>query len=838
MPQAPLLVARTFARSWRRHRLRAAASLMGVVIGIVLATAVSSVTASVRSAVEAGTAVNVIDVDLVAAARSGGGMDLAAVRKLQGAAAPSISTALVRVNTRLADKESAGLVLIGATAGLSRFTPDIDPDSVRQVAAAPGTFGLLVGESWAADNGLKLGEPIRLAGPGGVVTWTVTGLLPGNLPNGGALAVGTLEQVGQAFQRQGRVDIVGFRLEGGDTSAALKERLETAAAGSATIADRGLVTKADTNAFAIIRQMLGVVGFVGILTAATVLFVCWRLLLDDERANVAKLRLNGVGPRQLVLGSSLVFAGATAACAVVGIPLGLLAARGMNTLAGTLVRVTGLAGVPKAGSLTKPVLTGLAAGVGMSALAWGAALRSFLRINAIEAIRGVEQKAKPRSARTFLVVGLLAVAGVAIGLRVLPDKGMPALLMMGMAAAVLLAAAAPVLIGGLISRGQSFSALSLGREFSTSARRRSSMIAVFAIAVLLAITLTGVAASMESGIRSSVSAWARGDLWVQPAEPGISLRDERFTPDVADRIKAIPGVDRVVPFALMPVEYEGKSIQIWSWDTTTEGGLFKFHTQSGVPNDRFQASLHAGEVGVSSNFAEKYGVKAGDTINLPSVSGTAPLRVAAVVRDYTSDAGLVFASLATFRTVTGDTRIYSVPTVLKPGADRDAVKAAIEQELASYPSLLVWTSQQEYDHFLGLLGQVLAVLRMLALACFVLAILVAATTAAASLSARRRALGLTHLVGAPARLLRRQLGGECLLVGVLAWVVALPIGVLCIRVALKAMGSQSGLLPPPTVPLLQIAVTLPLTVAAAALAVWIPSRRMLGDEVMQAIRYE
>jgi ABC-type antimicrobial peptide transport system permease subunit len=137
---------------------------------------------------------------------------------------------------------------------------------------------------------------------------------------------------------------------------------------------------------------------------------------------------------------------------------------------------------------------------------------------------------------------------------------------------------------------------------------------------------------------------------------------------------------------------------------------------------------------------------------------------------------------------------------------------------------------------MGLLGQILMVLRLLAVTCFVLAALVGAATAAASLSVRRGALGLTRLAGATTRRVQLQLGGESVILAMVAWIVAFPLGLLSIRVVLNTVGSQSGIFPPLHVPLAIVSATLPASLAATTLALWLPARKLLSGSIIDGVQ--
>ena len=65
-----------------------------------------------------------------------------------------------------------------------------------------------------------------------------------------------------------------------------------------------------------------------------------------------------------------------------------------------------------------------------------------------------------------------------------------------------------------------------------------------------------------------------------------------------------------------------------------------------------------------------------------------------------------------------------------------------------------------------------------------------------------------------------------------------PIGVLSIGIALRAIGAQTGLMPPVVVPVAASLAALPIAMLSAGLALWLPGRRLLGLQVIEAVRQE
>jgi ABC-type antimicrobial peptide transport system permease subunit len=831
------LVARSITRSWRQHPLRAVSTIAAAITGVVLTTLVVGVIVSILAAVRGGSGFDALHADLVVASRSPGGLDPQLVRSLTEAASPAAATPVAFADTRLAGHPDAVLTVIGLPDGAEGLVPRFKGAELATLQRA-ARYPLAVSRQWARSHGLHAGSTVRLTGPSGGQNWTVAFVTDRSLPNNGAVALAPIGALRAAFQRPPNADAL-LITRAARPDRALQARLTGAGGQAVIVGSARQVIAPEESSFAEIRQILLMTGMMGLITAGAVLFVCWRLTIEDERDNIARLRLIGVRPSALAAGAAVVFGGVTVLALLVGIPLGLLGAGAMASFSRTVVNLTGLAASPAPPAPLWPALAGLAAGLGVSALAWASGLRSFLRVPPISAVRQTEAGSRRSTPAWALLAGGAGATLCAVFLsRTLPARLNGAALVFAIAAALLFAAALPVVAGYLLRRKGGFLRLSAGRELAGGRMRRSGTVGVLAVALILAIAMFGLAGSLGNGLRSSINAWTHGDLYVMPAQPGANLRDEKFPPSVTAQLRSIPSVETVVPFTLATIKYQSRNVQLYAWGTDGVESFVHMNVANGLNGQQLWSALDRGGVAVSTNFSWLHHLHVGDLVTLPTPTGSLRAPIVATVRDYTGDTGIIFTSYNTYGRVTGDARSFDLVVKVKPGADVRQVAQDIRGTLSEYSGLTVWTGAQMRNHLMGLLGQVLSVLQLLGLACLALAVLVGMTTAVASLPARKLSIGLTGLLGAPRRLIATEVTGESLAVGALAWVVAFPIGLLSVGILIHAVGAQSGTFPPVAVPVTFALAMLLAALAAAGVAVWLPSRRLLHIDIADQIRYE
>jgi ABC-type antimicrobial peptide transport system permease subunit len=840
MHDASRLTSQALLRSWRNKRARAIATLASAVIGITMVTMVVGVVTSILTAIDSGTGLSALHADVVVGARSPAGLspDIAAAvtDEANGSDDVAGTAAVSFANSRIAGDKTGVLAIVGLD-GPASFLPGFS-DGDAALAAPAADRALAVTQAWADRHDLSAGDSVELTSPGGTLSWTIEAVVHADVPNGGAIALTSQSAVLESFGRQGSDALLVDLTADADRSGTIA-RLEGITGGSAIVGSADDVIRPEHASFALVRQILAIVATVGLLTAATVLFVCWRLLIEDERDTIARLRLIGARPRTLALGAGRLFAGLTLVAVAIGVPLGLGAAAGMTLFARQVVNLTGLAASPQPPGLLAPAAAGVVAAVVMVTFAWLTGLRAFLRVPPIEAVRGVTASAPRHAPVVPLLLGGAALAAAAVlASRTLPAQLVGGSMVLTLAAAVALAMALPSIVGALVRRRGGFGRLAVGRELAAGTGKRTGTVAVLAIALILSIGLAGQAASLSNGLHSSVEAWTKGDLYVMPSEPGVNLRDEKFPADVPGQLERLDSVEEVVPFTFLPFKYEDRNVQIYAWDLAEQSPVVDLDVAEGLDDSELWPALGSGDVAVSSNFAWVHDLEVGDTVELPTASGTITPRIVALVDDYTFDTGIIFTGYDTYTTITGDDRVLDLIVQVADGATVAEARDDIRGELGGYPGLTVWTGAEMEEQLMGLFGQVLAIVQAMGLFCLALAVLLGVTSTVAAVASRQTSIALTRLVGASRRQASRQLIGESMAVGVMAWLIAFPIGLIAVRVLVRAVGSQSGTFPPVQMPWAVAAAMLVAALAAAALAVLLPSRRLLRSDIADAVTYE
>jgi putative ABC transport system permease protein len=815
-----MLVATALARALLRRRIRALSALVAGIAAVALTTAVLVVSFSVLDAIEGSRLTPLDRADWAVVARSSSGVDLDVLNRIDRAVPDATAVPSLIVNTRVGNGSEDPILVVGAPRGLARLA---SPETLRGVANLPPPAGreVFLNRSWASDHGLTVGDSLALQAPGGKTEWRVGALVDASFGNAGAIALAPFSAVATAFDRHGVADVVFVGGLGGRSNA-YRSRLLAATGGAAAVVPPDEITNSYATSFESVRNLLNLLTLIVVLVAGSIVFFSWRLTIEEERSSLARLRLIGVTRGNLLAAALMLVAPLLIVSMIVGVPLGLLLGSQLSGFSVRLVELTQLATEPGL-PIWRPVLGAFLNAQLMFGAATIGAVVSIVRTPVVDGITGRARAGSERATiiSVATIAGLLAAA--AISLWVLPVRArglalVPLLLLIPAGSGVV-----PRLLGSVVSHGGGWTRLIAGRNLAHGTRRGIAFVAVFAFAISMSLAIEAIARSIQKDVGSSVDAWTRSDIFIQTAESGANLADDKFAPETAQTLARTPGVGATAYFTYSTVELGGRRIPLWTWGSPAGlRGLQQFVDLDVVEGPRglvFWRDLNRGSVAVSSNYAYLHRVEVGDVLTVPTRDGSRRLRVDAIFKDLASDGGVLVLAPRVQQTITGDPRRYQLMANLQPGAEFDAVSARLRAKLGgSYPNLVIWNRDESRHRFDELNSQLLQSFRLLARILFLMALLVGATAIAAGLAARRRSLALERLIGTSSHLLRRQIVGEYMSLGACAWLIGFPIALAASPALIRALAIGTGLVPDLDFPWMLALIALPLTAVVSGLA--------------------
>jgi putative ABC transport system permease protein len=501
-------------------------------------------------------------------------------------------------------------------------------------------------------------------------------------------------------------------------------------------------------------------------------------------------------------------------------------------------------------SVREVILTPLA--IAMSVvLGVGATLAAALA-PALEATGARPREVLTRSrldARTRRAVPVAAWCGAALltaggALLLLPEAGVglgfAALFLVLIGCALVTPAAAIGLLrilGPLAGRCFGLLGRMAARGIVSSLSRTAVAIAALMIAVSTAVGVGIMIASFREAVVQWLEGTLRADIYVSPPSLVGSRPDATLDPEVIRRLSHAPGVvsastsrGAVVPSPRGPVQVAALGLE--------SGRVPGFRLSQGQPETVWPA-FERGDVIVSEPFAYRHRARVGGVVRLRTDQGERDFRVAGIFYDYGSSTGVVIMHRTIYDRWWTDRAVSSLGLYAAPGTDRTSLVETLRRASAGGPDVVIRSNRDLRDASLEIFDRTFAITAVLRILTGVVAFIGVLSALMALQLERMREIGVLRALGLTPRQVWGMVTAETGLMGLIAGLLAMPVGILLAAVLVYAINRRSfGWTMPVDVQPAMLLQGLALAVGAALLAGLYPARRMARAQAAEALRDE
>ncbi|TXK65988.1 FtsX-like permease family protein [Alkalisalibacterium limincola] len=362
----------------------------------------------------------------------------------------------------------------------------------------------------------------------------------------------------------------------------------------------------------------------------------------------------------------------------------------------------------------------------------------------------------------------------------------------------------------------------LGRLLISGTRlgldRTGIALAALALAIATLIGMSTMIHSFREGVSDWISLSLQADLYLShpSGEDGLPS-------GLPERLLAIDGVEALTLNRRRSVMAEDGPMAVLAVDMPARG-IDGYDFVEGSPEAAW-AGFQAGELLVSEPLATRLGLAVGDRFALPTPGGPVSRRVAAVYRDYTSSQGVATLSRAQYLQLYDDPRINAIGVYAEAGR-AEALAVAVRAEVGSGEGVSLVTAEAIREETLRVFQRTFAVTDLLRLLAGVIAVVAVLGALLALQLERLREVVLMRAIGVGAAALARLQLWQAMLLGALAGVLAIPLGVMLAALLIRVINRRSfGWSMPLELPLGQIAFAVGLALAASLVAGLLPARR-------------
>jgi putative ABC transport system permease protein len=723
----------------------------------------------------------------------------------------------------------------------TRIVSEEEALRLQERAERPGVF---MAGSFAEETGLSEGDSVRIFSSAGAQELEVLAVIGGEAArfNQGRFVGAFLPLAQQIAGKVGRLDAIMVLARDDADLAGLSRRLERRIGSAAVV--QSLDQRAEQARLATrniqVSMLMGVA--MALIVGAFLIFNTMNMAATERRRELATLRALG-GRRRPLLISFLLEAGLLGLIgSALGSVLGVLIARRLiESIPTFLVSAVGVElgfylpvyAVPAAlvaGALISMVAAYLPARRAVR-VAPVDSMRPEGALESIDAGRGVS--AVPTALGLAMLIGgtSLALYGPAEFSFIWVGAALSGVLVatFGLTSPITRATAA---LAGRVGAGGRLAASALER----APRRAWATTAAVVVATGMVVAQTGITRNLTDSLRSVVGSLGEVDLYVSSSD-GSAFPEVELPGDWTNELRAIPGVADVGTNSFQFINFRDQKVLVQG----LEGRSMARAAPALVGTTaEIGEQIESGDGAVlSTRFSDLYGVKKGDTLELPTPNGPRRLEVIHVAPQFIWERGMVSVGRKVMRESFGLDGVTDYGLALENGADPVRVQEAVQEFVSLAPlPVFVYTGADQLATIFETAEQISSLFTAMTAVVVGAAMLAIFNALLISVVERRRELGIMRAIGTSRRQLRRMVGIEAAALGLVGGVIGTLVGFLLHRAAISAIAQPSGyplryeFVPEPA------AVAFAVGAAIAVLGSLFPARRAASVNIIEAIGYE
>jgi len=375
------------------------------------------------------------------------------------------------------------------------------------------------------------------------------------------------------------------------------------------------------------------------------------------------------------------------------------------------------------------------------------------------------------------------------------------------------------------------------RGVVVSLSRTGVATAALVVAVSAGIGVGIMVGGFRLTVQSWLESWLRADVYLTSADRSGGRYRPALGPALVQRMSTSPGVEKMTLSRRVAIDGKDGPTEIFSVQVP-ESSFLRYPFKEGGMEGAWESFSRGASVLVSEPYSYRHHVRTGGRVTLRTNRGLLQFPVSGVIYDYGSDSGIVIMSRAAYLKYFDDPGVDGMSFYAAPGTSPSALAAQLIERAGGESVTVVSNADlrkatvEVFDRTFAITG----VLRILTLAVAFVGILSALMAMQVE---RARELAVLRAVGLTPGQVWGVICGETALIGLLAGLLSLPLGViealvLIYVVNLRSFGWTMQVSIEP-VYLLQAVV---LSVAAALLAGIYPSIKIAGTSPAVALKEE
>jgi putative ABC transport system permease protein len=835
----------------RGRKLRTALTSLAIVFGVALIFAVNITLPSIMTSWDRSMNATSGTVDMRITSVTGEAFSprrpLQAVAGVAGVQA--VSGALRRqINVPVSGEGSMGSAVQIELVGVDPSTAE----SVRHYIISDGRFlqpgdtGKAVVPATITDFApqLKVGSVFSMVTAGGLKQFTIVGFLAQT----GTLAVPqiivSLADAQAALKQPGLINTIDAAFQTGADRNAVTAAVKDALSKNTSLHYAINAANSQPDVFASMTlgyAILDLMGILALFLGAFLIFNTFRTVVLERRRDLSMLRAIGATRGQLaqmILIESLVQG---LAGTLLGLLLGYLMAAAlaaaMTRLMAQYLPSLSLTLTLGPGAILGPVALGLLT----TLIAGYFPARAASRVSPMEGLRPSTASDIRRAARWSLITGLALMAlGVLMLVASVKTSVFGALVFL-----IGMVTAAPSLVMPVAQLFSPILSLLYAREGDLArgnVTRQPGRVAITASTLMIGlatlIMMVSLVNSMSVFITRIMTDTFSSDLMILPQTIALYGTVVGADENLSNRVKALPEVQTVAGLRYASSVVGDTGIEVLGIDPQTYPQVTKLEFVSGTPDQALPALGTGRNAILTSLTALTLKVDVGGTIVLDSPTGAQTYRVIAIANDtLTFKVTAMYISQENLKNDFQKTEDVLLMINLKPGADKQAALADVNQILTNYPQFTGHLSGEYRDSLIQTSSSAFVLFYAMAFLILFPAALGLLNTLTINILERTREIGIVRAVGGSRSQVRRIVTAEALLLGLFGASAGVLVGIAMSYGFIAAINSI-GWQMPYDFPFIGIIAAIIVGVLLALFAGILPARNAARLDILRALQFE
>lgn len=311
------------------------------------------------------------------------------------------------------------------------------------------------------------------------------------------------------------------------------------------------------------------------------------------------------------------------------------------------------------------------------------------------------------------------------------------------------------------------------RDVVTSLSRTAVAVAALMIAVAVTIAVGLMVASFRLTVVDWLTTTIRADVFVSAPAITANRLDTPLPAGVYDAVAGLPGIERVRRYRSTMLPTDTTPVLQIALDVTTADHA-AFLWAEGDPAQIWPA-FNRDAIIISEPLALRHNLHVGDSFIMRTDRGDVAMPIIGVFYDYGTELGVVMQPIERYQRFFDDPHLSSLGVYLPANADSEAMVATIRNQFPT-TALLVRSNRTLRESSIAILDRTFAITNVLQLLATIVAFVGIFAALTAMQLERVREFGMLRAIGLDPRQLWQLVLSETGLMGLVAGLVALPVG--------------------------------------------------------------